>query len=239
MVSDPFSGDGAFARAVAAKLDEKLKERLANESSKRQPVLTDINILATVEAVNDVVLTNPPYPSWPSNEPPMIEVSADKRTEWLRECLAEIVGMENVTVSSCLGQKLDLQVRQGDNVLLNMETELGGNRQRAEDMAKLTSHQEQPLVSVMMVREKSFKHIEGTLRNLEAASADRKEPFINVVEYWPDKAPLNTATPIIAVTQGGEELSGDQDDDEDWDEDCEGGEPNFDDDDNDEVEEVD
>jgi hypothetical protein len=190
-----------FALTLAKNLEQNLNERLIHENSKRPRVLTEIHIVVTIEATMEVVAANPPYPSWPANEPPTIEVSADKETQWLRETLEK--SGRDVTFGPCLGSRLDLQIRQGDRVLVNMETELGGNRQRAEDMAKLTEHDVEPLASIIMIREKSYKNLDGVSRNLAVASADRAEPFITVVEHWPLNQPLNTTKTIVDVIHRG------------------------------------
>lgn len=216
-----------FILAVVENIEQKLKKRLVDESSKRPRVLTETHLLVTLEAVNEAVIAKPPYSSWPTNEPPTIEVSADKETQWLREAIENNDSMGNIKLSPCIGRPLDLQIRQGSRVLVNMESELGGNRQRAEDMAKLTNHETQPVISIMMTRVKSYKNLETSCRNLAAASADRKEPFINVVEHWPDNQPLNTAASIVKVVHSGgasiaaETYEDEQDemDDKDWEDD--------------------
>lgn len=202
MEEDTNGNDAEFVLAVARNLKRELDRLLADKDSKLRRVLTETHLLATVLAVNDVVIGCPPYSPWPANGPPTLDVSADKETQWLRETLTTC-GLKNIELSACRGSNLDLQIRQGDRVLVNMESELGGNRQRAQDMAKLVRHDTQPRISIMMVREKSHKNVDRTFRNLAAASARRPEYFVNVVEHWPDNSVLSAATTIIAVAHRG------------------------------------
>ncbi|CCG42309.1 hypothetical protein [Magnetospirillum molischianum] len=59
--ADPSQAPSEFVLAVAKNLEQKLSERLANEPSERQRVLTEVHLLTTIEAVKDAILTNPPY----------------------------------------------------------------------------------------------------------------------------------------------------------------------------------
>jgi hypothetical protein len=199
-----------FALGVAKKIAEKLAKEVAVEPTKQARKLTNIHLRVAFEAVDEVMIANPPFASWPANIPP-IEVSAHGRTEWLsEELLADTKYSGRVSVGPCRGQPVDLQVRQNGHVVVSVESELGGAQERNRDHQKLTGHSEVPLASVIMVREMSGKHIPGVLRGLQKDSAARPEPYINVVEHWRKNTTLDTSTPFITVTQGGNEIANSQ-----------------------------
>jgi len=182
-------------------LEEQLEARIKEEHRKRPALMTDIVLESLAVAATGAANAG----SWPSNQPVMIQISAHKSTERVREMIAENPDLAGVQVSPCLGSQLDMQVRQGNQVLLNAESELAGSRQQAEDMAKLTAHTQSPLASAMVVRAKSLKELERTRRRMGAEAKKRSEPFTIAALHWPNNKPIRDTDVHIDIVNKPEE----------------------------------
>ncbi len=207
MSNKPRYENTRVAFTVADSLRKVIEDKVAAAHTRQTQKLTDINLKTSVEIFTSVIIANPPWnPSWPANGSLLITLSAHNRTEWLRENLPTMKRFEFLVIKPRCAQPLDLQLRWGDLLVANVETELGGERAQRHDHEKLTTHLELPMFSMFFCREKSFKNIDHRFRSLQTSSKSRQEPFINIIQHWPDGTMLCVSTTYVTVTQRGKLL---------------------------------
>ncbi len=146
------------AFTVADSLRKVIEDKVAAAHTRQTQKLTDINLKTSVEIFTSVIIANPPWnPSWPANGSLLITLSAHNRTEWLRENLPTMKRFELLVIKPRCAQPLDLQLRWGDLLVANVETELGGERAQRHDHEKLTTHLELPMFSMFFAERSHSK----------------------------------------------------------------------------------
>ncbi|WP_298374592.1 hypothetical protein [Azospirillum sp.] len=184
----------SFSVKLGQAVHEELKSELPKHETKLAQTMTDINLNAVISGTQTVVRDVLGKP----NETVTLDVSADKRNQWMREKRTD------VQIVPPQHAPTDLQISMAGQFLVNMESELGGKKARNDDLSKLTEHKGAPTASVMAWREQSFKHIDRGISHLKEESKGREEPYVAVVQHWPHNKPISETTPIVAVVNKGE-----------------------------------
>ncbi|QDH18102.1 hypothetical protein [Swingsia samuiensis] len=182
-----------FSEKFIEEFKNELTTRMSEDKRKRVPIVTEYVIKSAVSAANTAVFDQ----TWQFNYNINIEVSAHKERKLLEEHIESDKNLENIKITSCLGGDLDVQIRIGNKVLVNLESELGGARQRAEDLAKLTSHTHPPIVSIMVSRGKSRKEVESIKKNISNKSNENTGDLISITIYWKNNSRIKEAEIII------------------------------------------
>ncbi len=186
---DPSKFADAFQRSLA----KTLAEETAKQPSKRTPPATEAVLRSLAVATAEAAASQ----NYPSNQPIEIEVSADKCTELMRELVGVDPRLSAMTVSPCVGAKLDFQARLGDQILVNGESELQSARERADDLKKVLKHEHPPLVTAMVWRGKSANETLRIRQGIMSKANSQPGPFVSVGLDWRANKPLNSAEIVV------------------------------------------
>ena len=191
---DTFALDPSeFADVFQRSLTKTLAEETAKQPSKRTPPATEAVLRSLAVATAEAAASQ----TYPSNRPIEIGVSADKCTELMRELVGADPRLSAMTVSPCVGAKLDFQARLGEQLLVNGESELQSARERADDLKKVLTHEHPPLVAAMVWRGKSANETRRIRQGVMAKANSHPVRFVSVGLDWRANKPLNSAEIVV------------------------------------------
>jgi hypothetical protein len=188
------------------KYSELINKALRSTPSRQTGKLTDAILRALIEANIQTILGDAPFFEARDYERRyLLEISAHRKSIWLRETLAREIRDGKIKVVEGGSPPLDCQVKYRGRLLLNAESELrSGPKARIPDLMKLTESMELPIVSFFAIRLYSGVRIEKAFDGLRSYTRLRPEPFLFCAITWPKNQTLDFARVHLMLTCGNE-----------------------------------